>query len=383
MNSLWAGKVEASKEAQSNRRFSRRSFVKLASSAAAVGAAWSPLLARPARKLEPLPPGIKVSLQIPTDPSDDDLRFAKQMGVEYVNIPTGGERATLETFVALKKQVEDAGLKVWNIGNSNVHNMPEVTLNLPGRDQKIEEYKTYLRNLAKAGIFYTTYAHMGNGIWSSERETTRGGAPARAFRLETAKGWWIGKVFEGPLTHGRKFSQEELWENYTYFIKQVVPVAEELGIRIGIHPDDPPVPELGGVPRCIFGNFDGYVRALEIANSPNIGVCLCAGTWMEGGKLMGKDVFEAARAFAKMDKLWKIHFRNVSDPGNYFVETFVDNGYTDMYKLMKTLRDVDFRGALIADHVPEMVGDRRTGWAYSIGYIKALLNAANAEAKQG
>jgi len=368
---------------ESTGRITRRTFVKLAAGAAASGAAGAELLSAPVKKLEPLPPGIKVSLQIPTDPTDEDLQFANQLGVEYVNIPTGGARATLETFVALKKKVEGAGLKVWNIGNSNVHNMPEVTLNLPGRDQKIEEYKNFLRNLAKAGIFYTTYAHMGNGIWSSERETTRGGAPARAFRLETAKGWWIGKTFEGPLTHGRKFSKEELWENYTYFIKQVVPVAEELGIRIGIHPDDPPVPELGGVPRCIFGNFDGYVRALEIANSPNIGVCLCAGTWMEGGKLMGKDVFDAARAFAKMDKLWKIHFRNVTAPGNYFVETFVDNGYTDMYKLMKTLRDVDFRGALIADHVPEMVGDRKTGWAYSIGYIKALLNAANAEGKKG
>jgi len=119
-------------------------------------------------------------------------------------------------------------------------------------------------------------------------------------------------------------------------------------MRIGIHPDDPPVPELGGVPRCIFGNFDGYARALEIANSPNIGVCLCAGTWMEGGKQMGKDVFEAARAFAQMDKLWKIHFRNVSGPIPYFVETFVDNGFTDMCKLMKTLYEVDFRGAVIA-----------------------------------
>jgi mannonate dehydratase len=376
-------KTRPETKTESAERMTRRTFVRLAAGAAAGGAAGRTLLAAPARKLDPLPPGIKVSLQIPTDPTDEDLQFANQLGVEYVNIPTGGARAILETFVALKKKVEGAGLKVWNIGNSNVHNMPEVTLNLPGRDQKIEEYKNYLRNLAKAGVFYTTYAHMGNGIWSSERETTRGGAPARAFRLETAKGWWIGKTFEGPLTHGRKFSKEELWENYTYFIKQVVPLAEELGIRIGIHPDDPPVPELGGVPRCIFGNFDGYVRALEIANSPNIGVCLCAGTWMEGGKLMGKDVFEAARAFAKMDKLWKVHFRNVSAPGNYFVETFVDNGYTDMYKLMKTLRDVDFRGALIADHVPEMVGDRKTGWAYSIGYIKALLNAANAEAKKG
>jgi mannonate dehydratase len=363
-----------------NQPMPRRDFIKVAAGAAATTAAWRPAEARAERKLEPLPPGIKVSLQISGDATDEDLQFARQLGVDYVNIPSGGEKATFENFLRLKQRVEAAKLNVWNIGNTNVHNMPEVTLNLPGRDEKIEEYKNYLRNLAKAGIFYTTYAHMGNGIWSSERETTRGGAPARAFNLDkNPKGYWAGKVFEGPLTQGRKYSQEELWENYTYFIRQVAPLAEELGMRIGIHPDDPPVPELGGVPRCIFGSFDGYVRALEIANSPNVGVCLCAGTWMEGGKSMGKDVFEAARAFAKMDKLWKIHFRNVSAPIPYFVETFVDNGYTDMLKLMKTLHQVDFRGVVIADHVPGMVGGGRTGWAYSIGYIKGLLAAVSSE----
>lgn len=350
----------------------------------ALAAAAGPHAVHAARKpLEPLAPGIKISLQIPTDVPDDELTFAKQMGIDWVNVPTGGPTSNYERYAAIVKKVEAAGLKVWNIGNSNVHNMPEVTLNLPGRDQKIEEYKQFLRNLGRAGLKYTTYAHMGNGIWSSERGQTRGGASARTFNQATAKGIWAGKVFEGPLTHGRKFSKEELWENYTYFIKQVVPVAEEVGIRIGIHPDDPPVPELGGIPRHIFGTFDGYMKALEIANSPNIGVCLCAGTWMEGGTHTGKDVFGAAREFAKIGKLWKIHFRNVSSPIPNFTETFVDNGYTDMYKLMKTLVEVDFRGNLIADHVPEMVGGRKAGWGYSIGYIKALYRAAQAELKRG
>jgi mannonate dehydratase len=349
----------------------RRDFARAALGSAALGAAPASAAKPP---LQPLSPGIKISLQIPASFTDEDLVFAKQLGVGYVSIPTRG--GTYETFAGFKKRVESAGLKVANIGNSNVHNMPEVTLNLPGRDRKIEEYKQYLRGLAKAGIYYTTYAHMGNGIWSSKPETTRGGAPARAFRLETAKGYWAGEVFEPPLSHGRKFTKEELWENYTYFIRQVAPVAEELGIRIGIHPDDPPVPELGGVPRCIFGNFDGYVRALEIANSPNIGVCLCCGTWMEGGKHMGKDTIEAIREFARMDKLWKVHLRNVTAPYPYFVETFIDDGYTDLKKVMRTLVAVDFRGILIVDHVPQMIGDRRTGWAYSIGYAKALYDTA-------
>jgi mannonate dehydratase len=349
-------------------RETRRKFIY----AAAAGLAAVPARAEK-RPLEPLTPGIKITLQLSQNLSDDDLKFARQLGVGYVTVGTAG--GTYETFAKLKQRIEGAGLKVSNIGNTNVHNMPEVTLNLPGRDQKIEEYKQYLRDLGKAGIYYTTYAHMGNGIWSSDPETARGGAPARAFHQATAKGRWVNQVFEPPLTQGRRFSKEEIWENYTYFIKQVVPVAEEAGVRIGIHPDDPPVPELGGVPRCIFGNFDGYVRALEIANSPNVGVCLCCGTWMEGGKYMGKDVFEAARAFSKMGKLWKIHFRNVTSPIPDFIETFVDEGYTDMKKLMRTLVEVDFRGILIADHVPGMV-DGRPGWAFSIGYIRALYDMA-------
>ena len=360
----------------------RRAFTRLALSGVAMGALSRPRPVHAASKLEDLRPGIKVSLQVPSDPGEEDLQFARQLGIEYVSIPSGGDKSTVENFVRWKQRVEAAGLRVWNIGNSNVHNMPEVTLNLPGRDAKIEEYKQYLRNLAKAGIRYTTYAHMGNGIWSSQAETTRGESRARAFRLETAKGHWAGKVFEGPLTHGRKYTEQEIWENYTHFIRQVVPVAEELGIRIGIHPDDPPVPELGGVPRCIFGNFAGYARALEVANSPNIGVCLCCGTWLEGGAAMGKDVVEAIRAFAGMGKLWKIHFRNVSAPVPHFVETFVDNGMMDMWKVMKTLVEVDFRGALIADHVPSMVGGRNAGWAYSLGYIRALLARAEAEARR-
>ena len=112
-------------------------------------------------------------------------------------------------------------------------------------------------------------------------------------------------------------------------------------MRIGVHPDDPPVSELGGVPRHMFGTFDGYVKAFEIANSPNVGICLCCGTWMEGGAHTGKNVLDAAREFAKMDKLWKIHFRNVSGPIPDFVETYVDGGYTDMKQLMRTLVDVD------------------------------------------
>jgi len=359
----------------------RREFGRLALSGAAAAAVSLPRAAAAGPEAKS-GSGIKLSVQVPGDPSDEDLRFVAQLGVEYVNIPSGGDSATLENYLHLRRKVETAGLKIWNIGNSNVHNMEEVTLNLPGRDQKIEEYKTYLRNLGKVGIHYTTYAHMGNGIWSTARESTRGGAPSRAFDLSKAnEGVWAGRTFKGPLTHGRVYSSKEIWDNYAYFIKAVVPVAVQEEIRIGIHPDDPPVPELGGVSRCIFSSFDGYKRALEIAGSPNVGICLCVGCWLEGGKLMGKDVLETIRYFGGQGRIFKVHFRNVNAPLPHFVETFLDDGYMDMYKIMKALREVNFDGAVIADHVPGMAGGYRAATAYSIGYMRALLERANAEVR--
>ena len=327
------------------------------------------------------PPGLKIAAQVNPEPDETELRFINQMGIEYVVLWTGPDKASAEYYASRKRLFAEHGLKVYGFGNSGVHNQDAIVLGLPERDAKIEEYKTHLRNLGKAGIHYTTYAHMANGIWSTEPEFTRGQARARAFDLEKAEvGWWGGREYRGPLTHGRVYTQEEIWENYRYFIQQVVPVAEEAGVRIGIHPDDPPVPELGGIPRCIFSSFEGYRKALEIANSPNVGICLCVGCWLEGGSGMGKDVFETIRYFGDQKKIFKVHVRNVDRPLPHFVETFLDNGYMDMYKVMKALRQVDFDGVLIPDHIPAMADDRRVGTAFTIGYMKALLERVNAEA---
>jgi mannonate dehydratase len=278
---------------------------------------------------------------------------------------------------------EAAGLKIYGFGNSSVHNQDAIVLNLPNRDQKIEEYKAHLRNLGKAGIPYTTYAHMANGIWSTGPEPTRGGAMARAFDLAKAQhGWWDGICYATPLSHGRQYSEDEIWENFAYFIRAVAPVAEEAGVLIGIHPDDPPAPELAAVPRCIFSSFEGYKRALEIADSPNVGVCLCVGCWLEGGELMGRDVVETIRYFGERRKLFKVHLRNVNRPLPYFVETFLDDGYMDMYQVVKALREVDFNGVLIPDHIPMMADDHRIGMAFSIGYMRALVERANAEVSE-
>lgn len=215
---------------------------------------------------------------------------------------------------------------------------------------------------------------MGNGIWHTDPETARGFDLAKG-----GEGLWAGKSFKGPLSHGRVYTETELWDNYEYFIRRVAPVAEENGVFIGIHSDDPPMPMLAGIPRCIFGNFEGYKKALAMANSPNIGVCLCLGTWLEGGELMGADCVTAIKHFAGMGELWKIHFRNMSAPLPHFVETFVDNGYYDMYKAMKALREVNFDGVVIGDHFPSRVGGPRVAVAYTVAWIRARVERAEAE----
>jgi mannonate dehydratase len=360
----------------------RRDFVKLALSSTLGVVALSSAAPLASAKVHANGAGIKLCAQTGAKPTDEDLLFLQQMGAEYVSVASTPDLRTAEGFLQIKKRYADAGITVWNIGNSSVHNMPEVTLNLPGRDQKIEEYKEYIRNLGKAGIYYTTYAHMANGIWNSGRATIRG-ASAREFDMASPNkvGIWGDKKFYEPLSHGREFSKEEIWENYTYFIKQVAPVAEEAQVRIGIHPDDPPEPMLAGVPRCIFANFEGYKRAMEIANSPNVGICLCCGCWNEGGKtLMHKDPAEMIRYFGP-EKIWKIHFRNVSAPLPHFVETFMDNGYYDMYQIMKALNEVHFDGIVILDHTPTVVGGHYPEQAYGFAYMKALKNRAIAETK--
>lgn len=326
--------------------------------------------------LEQITPGIKIAAQISPEASEQDLKFISQMGVEHVVLWTDASKSSAEYYTDRKAHFAKHGLSVYGFGNRDVHNQDAIVLALPNRDAKVEEYKRHLQSLGAAGIPYTTYAHMPNGIWSTEREETRGGASARAFnQAKATSGRWADKSYPLPLTNGREYSDEEVWDNYTRFVREIAPVAENEGVMIGIHPDDPPIPRLGGVPR-IFSTFANYQRALEIADSPNVGVCLCIGCWLEGGEMWGVDALEAIRYFGEHQKLFKVHFRNVDKPLPYFVETFVDDGYQDMYQVMKALQEVGFKGVAIPDHIPQMADDPRLGTAFTIGYMKAILQRA-------
>ena len=349
----------------------RREFGRMAL-AGTLGAAALLEAARPSKAAAPgEPSAIKLCAQSSARPTAEELLFLEQIGARYASVPAPADLRTADGFKEIVKRHADAGITVWNIGNTDVHNMPEVTLNLPGprpEDRAVQGVSPQPRGGGHS--LHHLRAHGQRHL--VERPGLRAGSLRPGIRPgePDKRGTWGGKSWREPLSHGRVFTPDEIWENYSYFIRQVAPVAEEVGVRIGIHPDDPPVPVLAGVPRCIFGNFEGYKRDLEIAGSPNVGICLCCGTWLEGGRLLtGKDPEEMIRTFGA-DKIWKIHFRNVSAPLPHFVETFMDNGYYDMYKIMKALHDVKFKGIVILDHSPRMVGGNYVQTAYGFATMR-------------
>ncbi|MGA2716731.1 MAG: mannonate dehydratase [Bryobacteraceae bacterium] len=335
--------------------------------------------------LRPQPPGIKLGSPAPANPTDEDLLFYKQLGVDCVYCAVTPEFNSVEGLLSIKKRYADAGLAVHNVRNLAVtNNQVDIVLNRPGRDRRIEDYKIWLRTVGKAGFHYTlSNFNMAQIVLSGLAEMR--GSKTRDFDLssptlglpaENASGMTVMGSANSPV-FGRAYSPDEIWANYTHFIRQVAPVAEEEGVAIGFHPDDPPVPSLFGVPR-ILSTFDDCRKALKIANSPNVGMCLCCGTWAEGGVAMGIDPAGAIRHFGPQKQIYEIHFRNVSSPLPHFHETSVDNGYYDMYKVMKALVDVKYDGIVHLDHFVPMVGGNRTYEAFTMGYMKAMLQRARA-----
>jgi mannonate dehydratase len=366
----------------SRTQWNRRELGKLALGGA-LGATL-PSSAQPGSAVvRPQPPGIKLGSAAPADPTAEDLLFFKQLGVDCVFCAVTPELNSVEGLLTIKKRYAAAGLTVHNVRNLPVtNNQADIVLNRPGRDRRIEDYKTWLRILGKAGFHYTLSTFNLAQIVSSGFTETRG-SRTRDCDLNSSQ---LGVPADTPsgiavmgsaksLVFGREYTPDEIWANYTYFIKQVAPVAEEAGIAIGFHPDDTPGPSLFGVPR-IFSTFDNCKKALKIASSPNVGMCLCCGTWAEGGAAMGIDLAGAIRHFGFLKQIYEIHFRNVSSPLPHFHETFVDDGYYDMYKVMKALVDVKYDGIVHLDHFIPMVGGNRTYESYTMGYMRAMRQRA-------
>ncbi len=320
--------------------------------------------------------GIGIGHRFPPQPEPEVYDFYRASGIEYGSVLARLGEVNYDWMARMKERMEERGVRLLNVNVVGLHCDPVIVLGLSGVEEKLELYRQFLRDAGKAGIPYTTYGHMANlrlryGV--TARVPTRG-QRARQFDARVASSF--------PLSHDRMYSEDEIWKSFTRFANAVVPVAEEAGVRIGLHPDDPPLPSLGGVAR-VFRNYEGYRRALEITDSPNFGYCFCMGTWAEGGESTGKSVIDMIREFAPQGKIFKVHFRNVDGPMPRFTETFVDDGYIDMIEALRELRKANFNGVIVPDHVPggRPMGDSNT--AYTVGYMRALRDVINREFAQG
>jgi mannonate dehydratase len=306
--------------------------------------------------------------------TDDDLLFLQQIGLRWVRLEFDEGETTFESLRAAQQRCARFGLRIYS-GVHYSYRSVKVQLGLPGRDQDIEIYRRFLRELGRLEIPVASYDFHPANTYTTNNVQRRG-YTAREFDLDDFRNKIEKHRFE------REYSAEDIWSNYTYFMKAVLPVAEESGVKLALHPDDPPLVRMNGVAK-IFTRYEGYRRAEQIAgNSRHWGLTFCVGTWSEGGDRMGKDVFEMIHDFGGRGKIFEVHFRNVSGPLPHFVETFPDDGYLDMYQVMKALRQVRFNGAAEPDHVPKLAGDNgmlRAGTAYCIAYMRALLRRANEE----
>lgn len=306
--------------------------------------------------------------------TDDDLLFLQQLGLKWARVEFGETPMGYEALIATRRRFARFGMRIYS-GVHYSYRSLKVQLGQPGRDKDIETYCQFLRDLGRLKIPIASYDfHPGNTYTTSV--VPRRGYMAREFDLDNFRGKVEKREFD------REYSAEDIWANYTYFMKAVLPVAEQAGVKLALHPDDPPLAKMNGVAK-LFTHYDGYRRAEQIAGgSAAWGLTFCVGTWAEGGTKMGKNVFQMIQDFGGRGKIFEVHFRNVSGPLPRFVEAFPDDGYLDMYRVMKALRQVKFNGAAESDHVPKLAGDSgilRAGTAYCLVYMRALLKRANEE----
>lgn len=318
---------------------------------------------------------IKVQSKVCSDYTDEQLLFIKQMGVKYVYVIFKDEHTNYDSVMRFTERLRKFDLTVTDAGNVHLYKSDKMHLGLKGRDEAIEAYNNFNRILGKAGIPIVYMTWEPNQVLTTKfavSEYTRGGI-GRLVDIEELK--------THPYTHGRLFTKEEIWDNFKYFLDRTLPVCEEAGVKIALHPNDPPVDCLVGISNLITSAAD-YKHAFELAgNSPYLGMKMCIGCWLEGGEKFG-NVLEDIKYFVENKKVFLVHFRNVSSTIPYFEETLLEDGYMDMYEVMKQFVRCNYDGMIHVDHVPvwgESVGGENSSWAYSTGYMKALLNCAKAD----
>ena len=321
---------------------------------------------------------VRIALYLPPEGNKMWI-LGRQLGVDYAvaglpRRPDGTLTWDYLSMLRMKQAYEDAGYKILAIENRPP--LDKIKLGLPGRDEQIAGVCEMLDNMGRLGIPVWCSEFMAGDLGvvrTSYTTPTRGGALTVSYDESL--------LADAPLTQFGVVTEDQLWDNYRYFLERVVPVAEKAKVKLAIHPDDPPRSPTRGIAR-IFSRPESFKRALEMVPSPYNGITFCQGCFAE----MGVNIPETIRYFG--DKIFFVHFRNIKGTPTKFVETFHDEGNVDMLEAMRTYHQIGFDGPMRPDHVPTMEGDANDtpsytdrGRLFAIGYMKGLLQAVMAENK--
>jgi mannonate dehydratase len=320
-------------------------------------------------------------------PSDDTLRALAEFGVSHIcsglPSPKLDENWSVEGLTRLRKRIEGFGIKLEMVPLPmssvpiNKAELPDILLGRsPGRDREIDAICQMIRNVSRVGIPAVKYNFTLLGVPRTRPSRDRGGALYSTFNYAEAKRENL------PLTEAGEVSPEEYWDRITYFLKRVVPVAEECKVRMACHPQDPGLPQSGfrGV-HAVLSSVAGLKRFIEIMPSPYHGLNFCQGTVSEMLPNPGEQIYEVIRYFGVRRKIFNVHFRNIRGGFLNFKETFPDNGSVNMVRAMGVYKEIGYDGMVMPDHVPNMLvpAGSEQAFAFEYGYIRALLQAVDEE----
>ena len=313
--------------------------------------------------------------------SDNELAFIREMGLEYVELNTDKEQAMPDALAAEQARLAAHDLKIAILSCMPLQKNDIIDLNLTekngkavSRDKEIADFNAMVRSAASLGIDTVSVAWQPTGI----KRTGRG--PGQFTRGGSATYVKMAQIEALPNDYDRVYTEEEVWENFAYFLEKTSPTLKECGVRIALHPNDPPVPSLCGVGSLIW-NMDGYRRAIAMDKDGVVGVKMCIGCWLEGGESFG-DVLSDIAELQADNRIVCVHFRNVSSTLPDFEETLCEDGWADMYAIMKQLISVGYEGPISIDHAfagyPEL-GGMLGSFAYPTGYMKGMIHTIERE----
>jgi mannonate dehydratase len=297
-----------------------------------------------------------------------------------------------EWMRALKADMAAEGLTLEAIENFEPAHWYDVLLDGERRAEQMARLKRIIRDMGRAGIPVMGYNFSIAGVWGRENVTTaRAGAVSVGYHAPAEPPIPDGMVWNMVYDPDRydpsgargviaPFSHEALWDRFSRFLHELLPVAEEAGVKLALHPDDPPQPTLRGTPRLVY-RWDLYDKVLDLAPSVHNGMEFCLGTLAEMSARAGfSNFYDMVDHYSATGRIHYIHFRNVRGTVPHYDEVFVDEGDVDMIEVLRILRKNRYDGVLIPDHTPAMTCDApwHAGKAYAMGYMRAAMNMLSA-----